>query len=314
MASLYNVGATLTANPTRFVNGFQRASASVELLHKQLNRINGAMIAQNSAFARSALANPAIVNNLGRTADKTREVNRAMRVGAGDANGLSKATGNVSRNMNTASHVANMYRQDLDRFNRTARGFSYAGIVAGVSAITATFKSLETFGNFEQALAGVNKTLDLTERELRGMDKAFMAMSRSIPVTYEEIAGVAEIAGQLGIEKQHIESFTDTMVRMGSSTNLSAEDAAMAISRLSNIMGTSQGKASRWGSTIVELGNNLATTEQEIVDMSLRIAGMGKALGMTESDVLALSATLSSLGVRAEMGLEIGPVVEKFAA
>ena len=302
MASLYNVGATLTANPTRFVRGFQRASASVELLHKQLNRINGAMMAQNSAFARSALANPAIVNNLGRTADKTREVNRAMRDGVGQANGLSKATGNVSRNMNTASHVANMYSQDLDRFNRTARGFAYTGIVAGVTSIAAAFKSLETFGNFEQALAGVNKTLDLTERELRGMDKAFMAMSRSIPVTYEEIAGVAEIAGQLGIEKQHIESFTDTMVRMGSSTNLSAEDAAMAISRLSNIMGTSQGKASRWGSTIVELGNNLATTEQEIVDMSLRIAGMGKALGMTESDILALSATLSSLGIRAEMG------------
>lgn len=257
MASLYNVGATLTANPTRFVRGFQRASASVELLHKQLNRINGAMMAQNSAFARSALANPAIVNNLGRTADKTREVNRAMRDGVGQANGLSKATGNVSRNMNTAAHAANMYRQDLDRFNRTARGFAHTGIVAGITAIATTFKSLETFGNFEQALAGVNKTLDLTERELRGMDKAFMAMSRSIPATYEEIAGVGEIAGQLGIKKDSVVAFTDTMIRMGTSTNMSAEDAAMALSRLMNILGTNQKDVDRFGSVIVHMGKLL---------------------------------------------------------
>lgn len=45
--------------------------------------------------------------------------------------------------------------------------------------------------------------------------------------------------------------------------------------------------------------------------MSLRIAGMGKTLGMAESDVVALSATLSSLGVRAEMGKQICPLMKK---
>lgn len=257
MASLYNVGATLTANPTRFVRGFQRASASVELLHKQLDRINGAMMAQNSAFARSALANPAIVNNLGRTADKTREVNRAMRDGVGQANGLSKATGNVSRNMNTAANTASLYRQDLDRFNRTARGVSMTAIGFGVAAVAGVKKSLSAFGSYESAMAGVKKTVDGTDREFRELDLTFRKLNRTMPATYEEIAGVGEIAGQLGIKKDSIVAFTDTMIRMGTSTNMSAEDAAMALSRLMNILGTNQKDVDRFGSVIVHMGKLL---------------------------------------------------------
>lgn len=82
-------------------------------------------------------------------------------------------------------------------------------------------------------------------------------MNRTMPATYEEIAGVAEIAGQLGIEKKHIATFTETMVRMGTSTNLSAEEAATALARLSNIMGTSQGDVDRLGSTVVKMGKSL---------------------------------------------------------
>ena len=123
-----------------------------------------------------------------------------------------------------------------------------------------------------------------------------------MPATYEEIAGVGEIAGQLGIRKDSIVAFTDTMIRMGTSTNMSAEDAAMALSRLMNILGTNQKDVDRFGSVIVHLGNNVAATETEISNMALRLAGMGKMLNMSESDVIALSASMSSLGIRAEMG------------
>src|SRR5690606_20758681 len=56
------------------------------------------------------------------------------------------------------------------------------------------------------------------------------------------------------------------------------------------------------GSTIVDLGNNLATTEAEISSMALRLAGAGKQIGLTESDILAFAASLSSVGIEAEAG------------
>ena len=99
-----------------------------------------------------------------------------------------------------------------------------------------------------------------------------------------------------------VEDFTRVMVNLGETTNLSATDAATAIARMTNIMGTAPQDVERLGSTIVDLGNNSATTESEITQLALRLAAAGKIAGLSEADVLAFSSTLSSVGVDAEAG------------
>ena len=67
-----------------------------------------------------------------------------------------------------------------------------------------------------------------------------------------EIAGVAEAAGQLGIETDNILGFTETMVMLGDATNLSSEDF-VSLARLANITQMSQKDFDKLGSTIVSL-------------------------------------------------------------
>ena len=128
-------------------------------------------------------------------------------------------------------------------------------------------------------------------------------MSRSMPLAATEIARVASVAGQLGVRAaDQIVDFTETMVQLGTATNLSADQAAVAFARFTNIMGVSLRETPRLGAALVELGNNLATTESEILTMSLRLGAAGNALGISAEETLAFAGALSSLGIRAELG------------
>lgn len=156
--------------------------------------------------------------------------------------------------------------------------------------------------DFESAFAGVRKTVDASESDMRKLESGIRDMAKEMPTAATEIAGVAEAAGQLGIKTPSILGFTKTMVMLGDSTNMSAEEAATSLARLANITGMSQNDFDRLGSTIVALGNNMATTESEITAMGLRLAGAGSQVGMTEPQIMSFAAALSSVGIEAEAG------------
>lgn len=156
--------------------------------------------------------------------------------------------------------------------------------------------------DFESAFAGVRKTVDATDVELSELGKGIRDMAKEIPAAATEIAGVAEAAGQLGIETPNILAFTRTMIDLGEATNLTAEEAASSLAKFANITQMSQKDFDRLGSVIVALGNNLATTEADIVSMGQRLAGAGAQIGLTEAQIMAFAGALSSVGIEAEAG------------
>ncbi|WP_413491322.1 phage tail tape measure protein [Brochothrix thermosphacta] len=169
-------------------------------------------------------------------------------------------------------------------------------IVAGFAGAT------KAVIDYESAFAGVRKTVDATEEQYAEISKTIIDMSKALPASANDIAAVAESAGQLGIERENIAKFSRTIIDLGESTNLTQEQAATEFARFANIMQMSQTKFDRLGSSIVDLGNNFATTESEISSMSMRLAGVGNQIGMSEADVLGLATAMSSVGIEAEAG------------
>ncbi|WP_073995798.1 phage tail tape measure protein [Arcanobacterium urinimassiliense] len=189
---------------------------------------------------------------------------------------------------------------EYQRAQWTAAGAALTGF--GLAAVGSLGAAAKAAVDWQSAFAGVKKTVDGTDEDYAKLNGELREMARTLPASHKEIAGVAEAAGQLGIQKENIASFTRTMIDMGESTNLSAEEAATTLARFANIMGTSQDKFPNLGSSIVALGNNFATTEREIADMSMRLASAGKQAGLTEGDVFGIATALSSVGIEAEAG------------
>jgi TP901 family phage tail tape measure protein len=156
--------------------------------------------------------------------------------------------------------------------------------------------------DFESSFAGVRKTLNASAGEFATLAQDMRELAKEIPVNVNELNRLAEVGGQLGIDVENIESFTKTIAEIGIATPLAADQAALSLARLSNILGVAQEDIFRIGSSLVELGNNFATTEDQIINFALRIAPIGQTAGLTADQVLALGAAFSAVGVPAERG------------
>jgi len=156
--------------------------------------------------------------------------------------------------------------------------------------------------DWESAFAGVRKTVAATPQQFKELEGGLRSMSTHIPVAANELAEIAEAAGQLGIKRQAILGFTRTVADLGVATNLAGEEGASTLARFANITQMPQSQFDRLGSTIVALGNAGASTEKDIASMGLRLAAAGNFVGMSEAQILGFANALSSVGIEAEAG------------
>lgn len=186
-------------------------------------------------------------------------------------------------------------RAGLDHVGRVG-GRVALGIGAGLGAMA------KAAIDWESAWAGVTKTVDGSAEELAELEAGLRNLARTMPATHAEIAAVAEAAGQLGVAREDILDFTETMLQLAETTNLTADEAATSIAQLTNVMGTAPGDIDNLGAALVALGNDGASTERDIIQMAQRISAAGAQIGLAESDVLALANAAASMGIEVEAG------------
>jgi TP901 family phage tail tape measure protein len=217
--------------------------------------------------------------------------------------------GDLRRKMEEAGGITRAQQRELAALSRqqqehraTIESLGRGFVTFGVAVTAGLALAGKAAMDWETAFTGVRKTVDGSDKEIAALEGELRKLARTLPATHEEIAGVAEAAGQLGIKRKDIAEFTKVMIDLGNTTNLTAEDAATGLAKLANIMGTSASDVDRLGSALVALGNDGASTEADILAMALRIAGAGKTIGISEASVLGFASALSSVGIEAEAG------------
>lgn len=216
---------------------------------------------------------------------------------------LDEARKSTDKTAKSIDEFGNKTDKSVNSLDALSSALVSAGVVRGLKEMADAFMAcVDASVAYESALTGVEKTTNLTDKELGAMSDSFKQLSSDIPITAAELAGIAENAGQLGIAKEYIVDFTATMADLGVATNLSGEQAAQTFAKFANITGMAQEDFKRLGSAVVALGNNSATTEADIADMAIRLAAAGTQAGMSQADIVAIAAALSSVGLEAEAG------------
>ncbi|WP_150887876.1 phage tail tape measure protein [Staphylococcus auricularis] len=296
-------GSSVSSYQTRIndlKNAHTQLKNNIAMLNHEHRRLSGEQ-GRNSEAARQ-LADKINVEKIKmnelsgeikRTEGSLKQFEREQKIAASlSATPAGRAVQSINKYQDRLRDTANTMKS----VGRTSMIYMTAPIVAGMGgAVKASI-------DWEDALAGVAKTTDMTGKELSQMGNEIADMSNRLPFAATEIAGVAEAAGQLGVKKSSIMDFTKTMLDLSVATNMTADEASVQFARFANAAGMPIDDVDRLGSAVVNLGNNTATTEKEIIDMGQRLAGAGAQAGFSADEIMSISAAMSSVGIESEAG------------
>jgi len=151
--------------------------------------------------------------------------------------------------------------------------------------------------DFESSMADVKKVVDFAnDVEFKEFESSLISLSKTIPLSANELAQITASGGQLGIAKENLLSFTTTVAKMSTAFDMSASEAGDSIAKLMNVYGLSMNEVENLGDSINHLSDNSAAKASDIVSTLGRIGGVAKTFGLTSVQAGALSSAFIALG------------------
>lgn len=227
----------------------------------------------------------------------------------------------VNQHGQAIGRIPSFWQKAKDGIISTGLGVLGGNIMTAIgSKITGFFSGIiDGNAKLSDSFADISKTTGMSSKEVEGLNKSLGKIDTRTPVS--DLRNIAVVAGQLGIQKEQVESFTEAIdeinVALGDEIGGGAEVVADMVGKLRNVMGDM--KTENVASDLMHIGNALNVlgaagfaTSPVIADFSNRIGGVGIPLGLTSGQVMGLSATLQELNVSTERGgTAVGKILQK---
>lgn len=241
------------------------------------------------------------------------QLNNALKSEQKEYDKARKAVENYSKQVDglIQKEVSKYFKNQADKFGAVGDAFVLAGKKMQIaSAISATGLGTMTksAADFEQQWLAVEKVLkpvgseSLTGTNLKSWEEIqqeIKDMAITLPVSMDKITQAFANSAQLGVANDNLKEFVETMMRLDSATNITADEGAIQVAQLYNIMGADINNVDQFANALVRLGNTSATTEANILEIASTLAGSATNVGFTEYQVLGLADALASAGLNA---------------
>jgi TP901 family phage tail tape measure protein len=213
--------------------------------------------------------------------------------------GVNKALGSVGRLESGLGRVGKGAGQ-------LSAGFARSGAIIAGAAVTGLGAAAKAAIDWEDAFAGVVKTVNEADLNAAGLTFDDLAdslrkMSTEMPNSAQELALIAEQAGAMGIAGQDIEAFTRQVAIMSSTTDVAAQDGATALGQMQNVIALTADEFDNFTASLVHLGNVGNSTESQILEIARRSGGAAKLFGIAKEETLGWAAAAANLGLNEEL-------------
>lgn len=233
---------------------------------------------------------------------RIKELRKQLRELGGAADQAADDTGDLGNRADRASRDTNRLNASAASGKKALDGMAKAAALAGAALAGVIGLSVNKAIAFESAMAEVNKTVDFATNDgLANMRKELQALTTEIPQSFEELAGVAAVAGQLGIAEKDIVGFTETIAKMGVAFDMSSADAADSMAKIANVFALPIENVGELGDTINTLSNSMASTAPNIIEFMKRSAALAKTFKLSANDTAAFGSALVALGWQPEV-------------
>lgn len=184
-----------------------------------------------------------------------------------------------------------------------SRIIRFVGAVsAAIAGIKVVSFPITAAADFEREMANVAKTTNFSKQKIDDLGASLLDMSLRVDIAASDLAKIAAAAGQQGLGRTGvagIASFTDSVSRMASVLDITADEAGTNIGKIINIFKTPMSELERVVSAFNQVSNNSTASGKDLLDVVKRI---GDAAGTLRLDqVVGLAATGLDMGQSPEV-------------
>ncbi len=211
-----------------------------------------------------------------------------------NAKALGKTAMQTGTNSGTNSPEPQM--PEMPRFN-IPKGTAVAlGIAAELK------QCVDAAMTFESAMADVKKVVDFdSPQQFKEMNNDILQLTRTLPMTAEDIAKIVASGGQAGIAKEDLLSFAEAAAKMGVAFDITADQAGDMMAKWRTAFKMNQDEVITLADKINYLGNTTAASAPLISDVVTRIGPLGEVGGVASGEIAALGASIVGAGVNSEI-------------
>jgi len=217
---------------------------------------------------------------------------------AGVVGGLNETDAGLKKtatSSKTAGDGMNKFSTSLNSTRYALYDVSRTMLVAGAALVAFGLAPTKVAIDFQREFASVQRTVSGAGQDIKDQLKD---LSTQIPVAFKNLTEIATLGGQLGIGKEGIVQFTETVAKLTATTNLTADVAGTALGRFQSFGLVTSAQFEKLASAILKVGVNSVATESQIVTIATRIAGIGKLAGLNAQTLVGFAGALASVGVQ----------------